>query len=115
MCFAGVLELNALDPRRFLFELPELISRWLDQAFLRPDKFPGFTIVRPFRSPGIMITNASFEICRHADVKGEWTQRICRYDLAHYARAKTRLRKDYVAAASFGKHAFQTRARRILA
>jgi hypothetical protein len=43
-----------------------------------------------------MITNASFEICRHADVKGEWTQGICRYDLAHYGRAKTRLRKAYV-------------------
>jgi hypothetical protein len=45
-----------------------------------------------------MITNASFEICRHADVNGEWTQGICRYDLAHYASAKTRLRKAYVAA-----------------
>jgi hypothetical protein len=65
----GVLELDTLDTRRFLFQLPELLSRWLDQAFLRPDTFPGSTIVRPFRSPGIMITNASFEICCHSDVK----------------------------------------------
>jgi hypothetical protein len=46
MCFAGVLELNTLDTRRFLFQLPELLSRWLDQAFLRPDKFPRSTMVR---------------------------------------------------------------------
>ena len=65
----GVLELITLDTRRFLFQLPELLSRWLDQAFLRPDKFPGSAMLRPFRSPGIMITNASFEICRHSDVK----------------------------------------------
>ena len=65
----GVLELNTLDTRRFLFQLPELLSSWLDQAFLRPDTFPGSAMLRPFRSPGIMITNASFEICRHSDVQ----------------------------------------------
>src|SRR5258708_5643565 len=32
----------------------------------------------------------------------------------YFGRAKTRLRKAYVAAASFGKHAFQARARRSL-
>jgi hypothetical protein len=46
--------------------------------------------------------------------KGPGDEEICRHDLTHYGRAKTRLRKAYVAAASFGKHAFQARARRSL-
>jgi hypothetical protein len=34
MYFVGVLELSTLDTRRFLFRLPESLSRWLDQASL---------------------------------------------------------------------------------
>jgi hypothetical protein len=46
--------------------------------------------------------------------KGRVDERNCWNDLPLYGRAKIRLHKAYVAAASFGKQTFQTRARRSL-
>jgi hypothetical protein len=40
------------------------------------------------------------------EAKRKKDERTCRHDLPRYGRAKTRLRKAYVAAESFGKQAF---------
>jgi hypothetical protein len=49
-----------------IFKFTRIADR---RALLRPNKFPRAAVFRPFGSADIVITDASFEICRHSDVE----------------------------------------------